>query len=672
MHFTFKKMFSDFIVTELDASGAPVELRKDQTTLPSKPEWVIELERAEAAAAVEAPAPGEDEEDILIKGAPRSIFAAFPRQVQLATLLGQASNDAVTAAQAAGGADDVSIPFDASSITKDEKKLLHQLFSTELPSFHIQSKNGEMTIQRNRPYQMFESILDAIQLQKLMAFSGDQSNRGRELQFEAPASKSNRSAFYGGLKKHLGFLEAKTHSPGSGDQHSGSQLITVRFRGGLDGKKSKKRKRSETEQAGVSSQTTFYTRFVLQKANVESFDAISRLAKATRSPTSSFGHAGTKDKFALTLQLISVQGVSPEVVREAGKHLLHRDGIEIGNLSYSKTPLSPGDAQGNRFRLRLRELEGPTSRLKERVERIAEGGFINFYGPQRFGDPEEGCLSHEVGLAMLQGEYEAAVNLLLGERKSDDERVVSAKRLYREERDYAAAALAMPKHKAKEKQVLQSLRDYFRDHPSEGLAGAGHGERGFVEALKKGLPHFQRSFYAHSVSSLVWNKLASYRATLGHTVLAGDLVERATRAPDGTATVSGREGEDGGYHVVAEGEEGGFGVEQVMVPMCGSGVRVPPLLQAEYDAALHELGLESSHFATNCKALGFTVPGAQRHWLVVPKDVKVEVSEATEDGCTTPGATAWVEFSLKPGAFATAMLRELRGGGGAGDIHLGA
>jgi tRNA pseudouridine13 synthase len=101
------------------------------------------------------------------------------------------------------------------------------------------------------------------------------------------------------------------------------------------------------------------------------------LARAFAVPPSAVGYAGMKDKRAVTDQWFSVHTPHDrEVTLEDGN-------VRVLEATRHRRKLRRGDLAGNRFRVRLRRVEGDGWGL--RLQRLAEIGTPNYFGPQRFG-----------------------------------------------------------------------------------------------------------------------------------------------------------------------------------------------------------------------------------------------------------------------------------------------
>ncbi len=146
-----------------------------------------------------------------------------------------------------------------------------------------------------------------------------------------------------------------------------------------------------------------HAHYILEKRNWDQFKAIAYIASALGVPASKIGWAGTKDKYAVTVQRISIP--LPE-----GEH--PDPGLkDIRLVPLGRGPaIRLGDLWGNRFRIVLwphgrRErdtlMRACTSLLDRRCL------FPNYYGIQRFGEVRP--ITHIVGREILRGRYENAV-----------------------------------------------------------------------------------------------------------------------------------------------------------------------------------------------------------------------------------------------------------------------
>lgn len=109
-------------------------------------------------------------------------------------------------------------------------------------------------------------------------------------------------------------------------------------------------------------------------------EVVGALARHWGLPARDVGHAGLKDRDAVTTQWLSVRLPG----REAGAPPV-LEGVEWLVQRRHTRKLATGALRGNRFVLRLREVAGAPAALEQRLARIAAEGVPNYFGPQRFG-----------------------------------------------------------------------------------------------------------------------------------------------------------------------------------------------------------------------------------------------------------------------------------------------
>ena len=94
------------------------------------------------------------------------------------------------------------------------------------------------------------------------------------------------------------------------------------------------------------------------------------------------GYAGLKDRYAITRQWFSIylpKGETPDLTQ------LQHPEFKVMSQSRHVKKLRPGDLQGNRFRIVLRELAGDRDAIEANLQAVASQGVPNYFGAQRFG-----------------------------------------------------------------------------------------------------------------------------------------------------------------------------------------------------------------------------------------------------------------------------------------------
>jgi tRNA pseudouridine13 synthase len=219
--------------------------------------------------------------------------------------------------------------------------------------------------------------------------------------------------------------------------------------------------------------------------------------------------AGTKDRHAVTTQLFAVRDLDADQVPEI------RD-ADVEVVGRAGRGLEFGDLAGNAFDIVVREPTAP-----ERADAVAEdleafgGGSSsqasparssrdasrlavpNYFGQQRFGSKRP--VTHEVGLAILRNDWEAAAMAYLGAPTEHEPEDSQAAREYVEDtRDWEGALEEFPQRLRYERTMLHELVD-------------GGSFRDAVETFPSNL---QRLF-VNAAQSYVFNRVLSERLERG-------------------------------------------------------------------------------------------------------------------------------------------------------------
>ena len=111
-----------------------------------------------------------------------------------------------------------------------------------------------------------------------------------------------------------------------------------------------------------------------------------QLAEATGVQERDVGYAGLKDRYAITRQWFSIylpygkeKGETPDLT------LLQHPEFKVLGQSRHVKKLRPGDLQGNRFRIVLRDVTGDRDAIEANLKSVASQGVPNYFGAQRFG-----------------------------------------------------------------------------------------------------------------------------------------------------------------------------------------------------------------------------------------------------------------------------------------------
>lgn len=120
----------------------------------------------------------------------------------------------------------------------------------------------------------------------------------------------------------------------------------------------------------------------IEKRGMNTAFAARRIADWAGVDESAIGHAGLKDRHAVTRQRFTVwlpKKVAPDLAA------LHTDELRVLDHAWHARKLPRGALAGNRFVLALRGVAGDAAAIEARLQAIALHGVPNYFGEQRFG-----------------------------------------------------------------------------------------------------------------------------------------------------------------------------------------------------------------------------------------------------------------------------------------------
>lgn len=123
---------------------------------------------------------------------------------------------------------------------------------------------------------------------------------------------------------------------------------------------------------------------LIEKRGVNTDWLARQLARHAGVAPLAIGYAGLKDRHGVTRQHFSVQLPG----RTADWDTLNINGVRLVSRARHSRKLKRGALTGNRFELRVRGIEGDRERAAQQLAAIAQGGFPNRFGEQRFGHDE--------------------------------------------------------------------------------------------------------------------------------------------------------------------------------------------------------------------------------------------------------------------------------------------
>lgn len=532
---------------------------------------------------------------------------------------------------------------------------------------------------RLRAYLPFADCAQVVRLARSAWGADDQAPR-RAVRFLLPsgADRSQRRELHHVIRALFG-RSLRTRTEADGEQR---WMRVYRSAGG-----------GRFKEAG-GARSDVYVHFTLEKRGIEHLAALCLLADSVGVPLSHLAAAGTKDSRAHSWQRCSIRMPQQLASRFASLVRSAPSCIQVHDVTPADGPVRLGQLQGNVFRILL-HYTGPVSeeQLAAATAAVRDRGFVNYYGPQRFGLPtsamatsDRGCdiggdatvdgqsvpvtpqpsampstVSSSVlqstaraGLYILRRQDDEAVRTLLSPMPLDGSDVLAAKAAFRADGAADAALRRLP-HRCcvRERLLLAAMRRFGHTQPAQALLA---------------LPHAARLLYVHAYAALVWNEMASWRTMqYGLRVVPGDLL--ASGLP--SSSVSHMDTicvDEGAPHtaevtICADAEAARrASIFEVVLPVVGHRVQLPTNGMAEvYRRRLAVDGLSLTTPDTfRRRDLGINMAGAYRRLLARPSDLRCTAAEGASFGGDAAACLPfWAEFTLPPGAYATMCLREL-------------
>lgn len=437
------------------------------------------------------------------------------------------------------------------------------------------------------------------------------------------------------------------------------------FSGGRDGDRAKNNSKNNSNGGGRSrdgvkrapwpKDRPNFLRFVLYKENIDTTTATKDVVKmAHLNPKSGINYAGMKDKRGVTTQFCSVYRMEKEQLLAVNKDFTDSSGggntttqggsniIRLGNFHYSNDEVRLGALTGNRFDVVLRNIDvgeddSPSSR-KQQIQKTLEAagnslkahGFINYFGCQRFGKYYD---THLVGIAVLKGDFEKAVKIIMDEKPDEFPRIAEARSQWAR-RFESIDITAEDEKSAREAEMkcaraIQNVLGRFMNCEKSIVSSLARKPRDYHAAFCS-IAKNMRSMFLHAYQSYLWNMVASHRMELGDNteVRVGDLVQIETGMDCASGGTSGLKGKS--VKLIREEDvlNSRYKITDVVLPLAGSKIMYPGGTSGRFfDELLKKDGISRSDFAKIGDVVDreIALGGDYRKLICKPDDVSFEI-----------------------------------------------
>jgi len=344
---------------------------------------------------------------------------------------------------------------------------------------------------------------------------------------------------------------------------------------------------------------------ILKKRNYNQIRAIDLLAKLFKIKTKNIHFAGTKDKNAITEQIISVNNIGRDRLIKSIEYINENiKDIDLVFLESFPGRINLGDLKKNFFKIVVRNIERSDikEKLMDKVEVLRNKGIVNYFDEQRFGFANN---SQNIGLFIIKNQIKKAIyEIFTSKPKNPSEKLVKFIELFKREytlENFDVIIENLPKFLEEYKPVLEHLKIYNNDS-----AGA------FRKLHKK-----LRTLYINALQSSIWNNVAKdLYINLGKGKLWGKSLELV------------------GYETDIESSP----------------------FRDFINKELNNLSLEKEDFFIKHMP-ELSSKGSERKLIVFPEELKLEGFE--RDELNKGKYKAIFSFYLIPGAYATVVIKEL-------------
>lgn len=362
--------------------------------------------------------------------------------------------------------------------------------------------------------------------------------------------------------------------------------------------------------------------FGIEKVGLSTMHAVADIARELGVRPRDVGLAGLKDTRAVTRQTLSVEHVDPARIES-----LELPRIRVLWTRRHPRKLRTGHLAGNRFTIRLREV-GPVrlddARLDDArrvLDTLGRRGVPNYFGRQRFGSRGD---TAEIGRRLIRGEVDGAVALIAGAPGPTDTGPVLAARERFAAGEFREAAGLWPRAYGAHARLSRAMAR----------------EKGNALRAIRALDRRLIRLYVNAYQSWLFNAVLAERIDGIDRVLAGDLAVKHDSG--GIFRVGDAEGERprvAAFEISATG------------PLPGPRMREPEGEAAAIERrVLSAAGVAPDDFADRGP---FRATGARRALRF-----RIDGASITT-GRDEAGAYFELRFTLPPGCYATAVLREV-------------
>jgi len=240
--------------------------------------------------------------------------------------------------------------------------------------------------------------------------------------------------------------------------------------------------------------------FILTKKDYTVNRAIEQICRSFKIQIRDVHFAGTKDRQAISTQLISLRRLRHGWEEDVRKFNEHFNDLKLEFVGMFPRRLALGDNIGNKFTITLRDLTNEEIEImKKNFSKIQKKGVLNYFDSQRFGFMGKNPV---IGKYLLRGDFEKALfNILIAapeNRKEEHDKFIKYleenwKEIVKENK-WDEVIKKIPSWLNQEIVLLEHLKKYKNDF------------LGAISLLQKKI----RTMYVYSYQSYLFNETLKF------------------------------------------------------------------------------------------------------------------------------------------------------------------
>jgi tRNA pseudouridine13 synthase len=248
---------------------------------------------------------------------------------------------------------------------------------------------------------------------------------------------------------------------------------------------------------------------------------------------------------------------------------------------------------------------------------------------QRFGKYYD---THLVGIAVLKGDFEKAVKIIMDEKPDEFPRIAEARSQWA--RRFKSIDITADEKSAREAEMkcaraIQNVLGRFMNCEKSIVSSLARKPRDYQAAFCS-IAKNMRSMFLHAYQSYLWNMVASHRMESGENteVRVGDLVQIETGMDCTSSGTSGLKGKSVKLITEEDVLNSRYKITDVVLPLAGSKIMYPGGMSGKFfDELLKKDGISKSDFAKIGDVVDreIALGGDYRKLICKPDDVSFEI-----------------------------------------------